>query len=338
MSWSYEWRSIVPELRYVLGSAFIVGVTALMNYDLAYLTAVLALGYLAPGAKPLGFKQAGGFVVILFLINVFALVFTEVFLDYPMVFMPLLALLLLQLYYTDKLAKMVKLFALVSILVIPFVSIESNAIGAFVASKLVFNAFMAIVLSQLVFWVFPICEADLSYEKKANEAVKISERDRLVQAINIMLVVLPVLILFYMYNWSSGMLILIFISILSMSPELSSPKVGLVMIVANIFGGLFGIIAYKLLVMVPNFVYMILIILTVGFFFAQRVFSDRKTAGVFGSAFSTFLLILGSVTSSDDEAGEKVWVRVIQIAIAVTYVVLAFGLLNYILKRKTEQF
>lgn len=325
---SIEWRSSVPVLRYVLGSCFILGVTSLLNYDLAYLTPVLALGYMAPGAKPLGFKKGGGFVLFLTLVTGIAVVFTEMFLGYALVFMPLLILALLWLYYSDRLPMTVKLFSLISLIIIPFVSIDSGLIGSYVASKLVLNAFMAVALSQIVFWVFPICEADLPFEKKQDEVKIQPENERLRYALNIIIIVVPVLLLFYMFKLSSSMLILVFIAILSISPVLSNPKIGFVMIVANILGGIFGIIAYNLLVMVPNFVFMMLVTLSVGLFFGSRLFSDRKTAGIFGSGFSTFLLILGSVTASDDEAGDKVWTRVIQISIAVIYVVLAFGILN----------
>ena len=307
-----------------------------MNYDLAYLTSVLALGYMAPGAKPVTFKQGGGFIVILTIITGLAVVFTELFLDYPLVFMPLLLLALLWLYYTDKLPMMVKLFALISLIIIPFVSIDSGAIGSYVAVRLVFNAFMAILLSQLVFKVFPICEADIPFEKKKKEANIQSDFERYKYAINIILILSPVLILFYTFKLTSSTLILIFISILSMSPALANPKAGLVMIVANVLGGIFGILAYKLLIIVPNFIFMILISISIGIFFGSRLFSDNKYAGVFGSGFSTFLLILGSVTSSDEEAGTAVWSRVVQISIAVSYVVLAFGILNRILKSKKE--
>ena len=47
-------------------------------------------------------------------------------------------------------------------------------------------------------------------------------------------------------------------------------------------------------------------------------------------------MILGSVTASDDEAGAKVWDRVIQIAMAVIYVVAAFGLLDMISKSQSN--
>lgn len=334
---SIEWSGLIPVLRYVIGSCFILGVTSLMNYDLAYLTSVLALGYLAPGAKPLSFKQGSGFITILAIITGVTVIFTELFLDYALVFMPLLLLSLLWLYYTDKLPMMVKLFSLVSLVIIPFVSIDSGAIGSYVAVRLVFNAFMAIILSQLVFIIFPLCEADVPFEKKKQDVEKQSEVERYKYAVSIILILLPVLLLFYMFKLSSSILVLTFIAILSISPTLSNPKVGLVMIVANILGGVFGILAYRLLTIVPNFTFMILIALSIGIFFGSRLFSDSKYAGIFGSGFSTFLLILGSVTSSDADAGSEVWSRVIQISIAVSYVVLAFGILNRILNSRKKQ-
>jgi chromate transport protein ChrA len=108
------------------------------------------------------------------------------------------------------------------------------------------------------------------------------------------------------------------------------------MIVANTLGGLFGILAYQLLVMAPSFIFMMLLVLLVGLVFAGKLFSDSKYGGIFGSAFSTFLLILGSVTASDDEAGSKVWDRIIQISMAVVYVVATFGLLDRISKSKSK--
>ena len=334
---SINWNILVPMLRYVMGSCFILGVTSLINYDLAYLTSVLALGYMAPGAKPLTFKQAGGFILILIIITGVTVVFTELFLAYALVFLPLLLLSLLWLYYTDKLPMMVKLFALVSLVIIPFVSIDSGAIGSYVAVRLVFNAFMAILLSQLVFLVFPLCEADIPYEKKKKDVQKQTEKERFSYAMSIIIILLPILLLFYIFKLSSSVLVLTFIAILSISPALANPKVGLVMIIANILGGLFGILAYRLLIIVPNFTFMILVALCIGLFFGSRLFSDSKYASIFGSGFSTFLLILGSVTSSDAEAGSKVWSRVIQISIAVSYVVFAFAILNRILNSKKEE-
>ncbi|MGA9270954.1 MAG: hypothetical protein WBV45_10065 [Lutimonas sp.] len=329
-----DWSESVPVFRYVLGSAFIVAITSLLNYDLAYLTAVLGLGYIAPGAKPLTFKQGLGFLLIVASLSILAVMFASAFQSYALVYMPLLLLTLMWLYYTDKIPMMVKLFALISMVLIPFLSIDSTAIGAFLARILVLNAFMAIILTQLVFMIFPLCEADEKFLKEKAEAPKQSSQQRYLYAVKILCILSPVIILFYLFQWSSSVLILTFVTILTVSPAFANPKTGLVMIVANILGGVFGIFAYQLLVMVPNFTFMILITLLVGFVFGQKLFSESKYAGIFGSAFSTFLLILGSVTASEDEAGSKVWDRVIQIGMAVIYVVVAFGLLDRFSKSK----
>ena len=57
----------------------------------------------------------------------------------------------------------------------------------------------------------------------------------------------------------------------------------------------------------------------------------------FKSGFSTFLLVLGSVMSSDMDASDKVWLRLIQISMAVIYVVIAFRILDYFEKQKKQK-
>jgi len=332
-----NWKATIPLLRYVSGISLIMAVSTLWNYDLAYLTAVLGIGYIAPGAKPLRFKQGLNFIFILIIMTGVILLFSAFFLDYPLVFMPLLLLALLWIYYTDKITGMVKIFLLMSIIVIPFVSIDSAIIGRYVAINLTINALMAIILTQFIFLIFPWSEADEKFIKTKQAGAKQSERDRFNYAMNIVLILMPVLLLFYVFKLSSSVLILIFIAILSMSPALANPKVGLVLIVANILGGLVAILGYKLLSTVPNFTFMILLVLSVGLLFGKQIFSSNKLAQVFTSGLSAFLLILGSVLSSDAEAGEKVWPRVLQISLAVIYVVIAFRILSVFNNYKTEK-
>ncbi|MDC9724222.1 MAG: hypothetical protein PSN34_15845 [Urechidicola sp.] len=331
---TYNWSLSKPILRYVLGTCLILTVTTLMNYELSFLTSVLALSFMAPGAKPLKFKQAAIFIIILTFLTGFSYVFSAIFLDYPFVFMPILCLGILWIYYSQKLPMVIKLFALMSVLIIPLLSLEANVVGGIIAMSLVFNTFMAICLTQLMFVIIPWSKADEKFVKVKGAVKKKSPRVQFAYAINILFVLLPLLLLFFIFKLSGGLLVLIFAAILSISPALSNPKTGAVMIVANIIGGLFAIIAYKLLVIVPLFPFMIALTFIVGIFFASNLFSKKKIASVFGTAFSTFLLILSSVTSSDAEAGSEVWTRVVQISFAVIYVVVAFRVLNFFINKK----
>ena len=68
--------------------------------------------------------------------------------------------------------------------------------------------------------------------------------------------------------------------------------------------------------------------------------SDKAIAPLIATAFSTVLVVSGSVFSSQDDAGDKVWIRVLQIMVAVIYVVLAFGFIDqwkeYLKNRRTH--
>ncbi|PHS63311.1 MAG: hypothetical protein COB12_09820 [Flavobacterium sp.] len=331
----YNWSISIPVLRYVLGISFIMLVSTLLAYPISYLTPVLALIYIAPGTKPLTFKQGANFIIILVIINTITFIFSSYFKEFPLVFMPLLCLGILWLYYSVKIPIMLKLFAVISILVIPLMSLEPTGVSSIVALSLILNALIAIVLSQLVFKVFPWSEADEDFVKEKQQAAIQTDYQRFCYARNILLILFPVLLLFFIFKLSGGLIILIFIGILSISPALANAKVGKFLIAANILGGLFAIIAYKLLVIVPMIAFMILLVLLVGFIFGSRLFSKAKLAAIFGTGFSTFLLILGTVTSSDDAAaGSAVWERLIQISAAVIYVVTAFAILNYFQKKK----
>ena len=71
--------------------------------------------------------------------------------------------------------------------------------------------------------------------------------------------------------------------------------------------------------------------------FGRQVFSGKKTAALHGMAFSTLVLIIGSVTTSTDDASSKVYERVLQIMFAVVYVVVAFGVLDHFFRSKAAE-
>ena len=126
------------------------------------------------------------------------------------------------------------------------------------------------------------------------------------------------------------MLILIFISILAMQPAFAKDfKVGKALIIGNLIGGIASILAYEVLTVIPEFFYLLLLVLLAGLLFGRQIFSGKAIAPLFGMAYSTFLLIICSTTSlGSNEADAKVWTRVFQIMVAVVYVVSAFGLIE----------
>jgi len=111
-------------LRYAVGSALIMMFALGMDYELAYFTPVLALNFLAPGAKTLSLKSSLVFLFSVAAASLSGYVFSRFFLDYPLVFIPLLTFILFLLYYTTALQFM-KVWLIISLLLIPMMCMQS---------------------------------------------------------------------------------------------------------------------------------------------------------------------------------------------------------------------
>lgn len=315
-----------PIIRYAFGAAIIFTTAMALNYTLAYLTPVLALGFLAPDSKAPTLKSSLLFLLMIAFSSFSGFAFTWLFLDYPLVFIPLLILLLFHVYYTTRLPQM-KMWFILSLLVIPMVSMETPVLGKTVAVNLFINALLAILLVTLVYFIFPQKSVSPISEKKKQPGNK-SEKQRFMQAIRQIIVVAPLIVLFFVFSWTGALLVLIFVSLLSMNPAAASKKTGLALIIANLGGGLMAIAAFNLLTIVPELVFMTLLTLFTGLIFGVKLYERKPISPLFGTAFSTFLLILGNVTSFTGEAGEMVWSRIIQLGVVVVYIVIAFYLVN----------
>jgi hypothetical protein len=325
-------------LRYAIGSAIIMMVALGYDYQLAYFTPVLALNFLAPTAHAPTLKTSAAFLFTIGITSLAGVVFSRLFIDYPLVFLPLIALILFHIYYTAALQSM-KLWLIISILLIPMMSIQSAELGSIVAVNLFVNALLALLLAWLIYFIFPRTKQVVMEDKKANE-VQASPRQRFISAITKSMVVIPVVILFFVFNWSGSMLVLFFIAIISINPASANKKTSIAMILANLGGGLAAIVVFNLLTAATSFIYSGILTVLVGLLFGKGLFSQKPTAPLFGMAFSTFLLILGNVISLAGEAGDIVWARVFQIGIAMVYMVIAFRLIekmSFIKKLKTEE-
>jgi len=164
---------------------------------------------------------------------------------------------------------------------------------------------------------------------KAGAAPAKTPRDCLRNAVLSTTVVFPLFVVFYVLQLTSSAVILVFVAILSQQPAFASNlKTGAALLIGNVLGGLAAIAMYNLLVMIPEYAFLVLLTLLFGLWFGDRLMSGTPKAALYGMAFSTVLLVVGSTTGAQGEAEAKVQTRVIQISLAVLYVVLAFGILE----------
>lgn len=323
--------------RYVFGAMLTLALAVTTGGALSYLLPVLSLPLLtAPGSGP-NIKQGLSFVVVIFLSVLVSNLVVILFLDYPIALLLVLTLLMFFIFYSKHpmMSGMVKIWLLMAIMLIPTIAIRSDALAQAISETLVLISLEAIVCVWIAFYLFPSPSDLTNQNKQANASDK---NNRFKDALFRTLTVLPVLILFYLFEITSSLLVLIFISILAMQAQIGKGfKAGKALILGNLAGGLLAICTYELLTVVPNLIFFLLVSTGICLVIASHLFSDSPYAPLFGMAFSTYLLIIGSTTSGGEaDAGSKVWTRVLQIMMAVVYIAVAFGFIGSWNKQKTS--
>jgi hypothetical protein len=326
--------NLMPMLRYALGSTLLMALAMGIGWDMAFLTPVLALGFFSPGTTMPRFKEGLVFVAIIASTTLIGFLFTKLFLDYILLFIPLLGLALLAIFYTKRLGAKAKVFMLISLLLLPMLGMQNLAIALVFTKTFILGAAITIGLVWVIYSLFPdrIEPAPPSPGNVAAGNVP-SDEARYRHALDTLLIVFPVVLVFFFFQWSGGLIILIFVTILSMQPTFNY-KAGMAMIFGNLLGGVFAIVLYELVVMVPSYLFFLLMVGATSLFFSSQLFSKNPKAPLFGMGFSTFLLIMGQSISGTDDAGGKVWLRVIMIMIAVVYVVTALRVLEAYKEKK----
>ncbi|APD06927.1 hypothetical protein UJ101_01408 [Flavobacteriaceae bacterium UJ101] len=312
-------------LRCVLGVCFALIFCTTMDYPGAHMTAIFTLMFLDVGKQPLGFKKEIGIVIVLYILGFVGVYFGNYLIDYPLVIIPTLGLIIFWSFRSIIIPQPIRLLFLLLVVLIPFISIQANALGDVVLDTLLFNVVIALLIVRLAFFIFPFSKKEI-IKTNQQEATKLINYDKV--AFNGLVVVFPIVLLFYVFNSNIALLTLVFIIILAFDPFIYQSKKGLALVVANILGGLAGIIVYNILVIAPSYVLYILLIISTAFYFVTNLFSGKKIAPVYKISFNTFFVVMGVISSSDNDAGSTLRERLFQIMLAVFYVVMAFKMMN----------
>ena len=328
----------IRAVRYAVGSTLAMAIAMGFQWNLSFLVPVLSLSFLAtPKTRP-NFRTGTVFVSVIAVACLTGLFLGRYLIPYPLVFLPFAGLLLLRVFYAQQSGRspLLTTWLLIALLLIPLVIMMSPQLANLIALGIVFDAAVTIALVMFVYWLFPEPEASRSAVAPATaDKPRPTADERFQNAMLSTLVVWPVMVLFYMFQWTGSVLILIFVALLSQQPAFAKNwQAGKALIIGNVVGGVVAIAFYELLVTMPEFGFLLLLTLLTGLVFGARVFSGKPMAPLYGMAFSTVLLVIGSTTSSEGDAGSKVYSRVIQMMLAVLYVVAVFGLIERVRRRR----
>ncbi|MEQ8711979.1 MAG: DUF2955 domain-containing protein [Cyclobacteriaceae bacterium] len=323
--WDLKEHSSV--LRCVFGVTLALVISTTLGYMIPHTTAIFALMLLAPQKKPLGLKTEVIAVLGLSVLGYFGSLFGKHLIDYPLVILPILGLCIFWSFRAVKIPEPIRLLFLILAVLLPFVSLMANALGSIVLSSLLLNLIIAMVVVRIAYLIFPFTRfEEVLVDKKKPNTNKDINLDRM--AFNGLMVVFPIITTLYFFNSSIAILTLAFIVILSFDPFIYQSKKGAAILIANIIGGLAGVLVYNILVITPSYLIYILVIINIAFYFALNLYSGKKIAPIFKTSFNTFFVIMGVISTSDDNAGGTVWERLVQIGLAIIFVVVAFKVIN----------
>lgn len=339
--WSPTWTRDLRTariVRFAAGVTFAVAVAFAIEWPLSFLVPVLTAVLLAtplPGPTPQQVLRGIVYVVAAFALGI---VFTLVLLPFPLIYVPMLGLALFHIYYLMNRGGpfMLVLMCILAVLILPMMGQAHDVLASGFATGFVLSGSLAIALFWLAHTVFPDPPAQrqaaaphrfpTTYSAPAAEA-----------ALKSTIVVLPMAALFIASEWSGQMLVMVFIAIFSLSPELSRGQAaGIKSLKSTIAGGLAAMVFYHILIVVPEYHFFIALMLLTALLFGANIFSDKPGAVYYPSAFTTLLILVSTSMGEGADFGEKFVMRVVYIAAATIYVVFALVVLDRYWSRKNN--
>ncbi len=324
-------------LRYALGVTLSVTVFGIHSWEFGSFLCPLLTGMLLSSPVPLTLGAGLGFVLMMVFAMGFFFLYTVVLAPYPVIFLGVLALVLFSIFYaaTGNAKPVLILWMVIGVSSIPLLTIVSRHLGWVMAASFMISAAVAVMVTFTVQTLLPDPPTPLNAAPAPRPTPGRSARIR--GAAISTITIWPLLALCFTMGWTDYLDVPIYAAVLAISADLQAGlKKGLAIVVANIGGALVSLAMYNLLVALPELWFYSLLMLLVTLLLAPGKFSDAPTAGLYGTALSGILIIMGESTGYSIMAGVKIYLRLFQIIVAATYIVLIFGLLESLWKRKEE--
>jgi hypothetical protein len=312
-------------LRFATGVTLSIAIAYGVGWPMSWLATILTAAFLGNRAPRPNLKASLAILLAILVIFGVGLFMTLHFYHYPLVFAVLVSTgLFLNFYLAARGgSRLIVLLCTMAILLIPLVGGAEPRLALMVAEGFLVSAAVALLCTQVAHTLVPggtlPALAQAEPERHPARSAWLSTA-----------VILPVALVCLSFNMTGAVLPLIMIATLSQKPDFSTgAKGGLALIAANLAGGLAAVIFYQLLRISPTYPFLVAGLGALALLFGQRIFSDRPTAPLYASAFSTVLILIGSGSGEyGGETGAAFYQRIALIMLSVCYVVGALSLLQ----------
>ncbi|MGV6805464.1 MAG: DUF2955 domain-containing protein [Ruegeria sp.] len=311
-------------LRLAFGVTGVFSLGLLLGWPLAVVGAVFTALFLqAPVALPLAafgklFIFSIGLMFISFLLS-------SILTPYPVVFLALVAIgiILSFMWSVSGAGVLPGVIALMGALMIPNLALQSQDLALVLVYWIPLNLLLAGFSSSLMFVLIPAHPPSDVQSKDATEPDFDPQR----RIVRMSLVTVPFAMAFFV-SGASALLVLFFVALLSQqlaAMPSAGKAVAKAMLTANLLGAAVSILCYEINVIAP----VILTPILLCFFFCLTLGVLGKSrlplAAAAGSAITTALIVYGgSIAPFSDEADVKSITRVLQVAGAAFFVIIAY--------------
>lgn len=325
-------------LRFSIGVTLTMALATAIAWPVSFLSAVL-IGLLLSSPKPLSLRAGIAFVAVVATAMALSVILAAVLVPYPLVFIAITGLLLFRVFYAASGGgnPLAVLWMIIGLLLVPLLTMSAPIAGIMIGVWITFGAAVAVGIALVVQALIPEVPTDPTWPASAPAGDAPDSATRFRAAAISTLAILPLMVVFYVFQLTQHVVVLIFAAILSITASSTAgSKMGVGLLVANIGGGVLALVIYKLLVAAPDLPFFVALMFLTTLLIAQQRFSDKPTASLYGSALNTVLIVIGSVTTSTAEADAKVYLRLVQIGLAVVYIIAAVGLLEALWPQKAD--
>ncbi|MEJ2547005.1 MAG: DUF2955 domain-containing protein [Gemmatimonadota bacterium] len=332
-------------LRFAIGVTLSTALAYLIGFELPFLVPILVAMLLGSPAPRPAFRSGVAFVAPIAVAAFLGVLLTRYLLPFRLIFLLIEFLVLWWIFYglAGGAAPLRMVWLLIAALLIPLLGTASIGLSVGIALGLVEGAIIALISTWLSFGLLPdqpVEPAPVTGGLDSKPAKEVPPPEaRAAFARRSLIVIYPVLFLFFVNGWADQAVVLLFAALLSLLPSFAAGwKVGKDMIIGNLIGGVAAILFYQLLLIRPSFSTFALLTFISALLFAEVIFSDRPIARLFKTAFNALLLLVGmSVAITGVDASSRFYTRIAQIMLAVTYVAAAFGWLEYLQRKRTTE-
>jgi hypothetical protein len=318
-------------LRLALGATATLAIGFAIEWPLSFVSAVIIWMVLKHPEPGYGVRDGLAFIGSLFRGLLCGLIVGSLFGQSPVILFLMLTLILFLTYYafTGGADQYSVLFMLVGNTAIPLFATKSVAVASAFAFFLFEAAAFGVLIAILAYGLFPEPDDGHDHGHGASGPPP-TQAERIESATRSVLVMMPLVICFYTFQWAGMFLTVAYAAIISLeSSGEGSLEFGSGFVKGILIGGVASVFIYYIVLAVPLYLMLMLLFLLSSLIFARQCFSDHPLGKYYALGFSTIVIVVSTATMPEsDSADIKLLGRVFRIALAAIWVVGGMTLLE----------